>query len=723
MNTTTLFNFMRRAAMVLLFAVTASATAQTGNNYLVSHYEQDFVGGIGCAYVSGWVYDSSLKHWEAGKEIQVFGVISTKREETDEGYERYIECDNVYYFVRNDINEAYGLSGNHGFRIAFDINAYVDWFNEEGASDGITLYVRVYATVNNGNGDEDIELFGPIAVPNVKSPLWEEPHVTQENNGIYTRFTPVEGYGYWKKLVDGDLNTYVSSNRQLHLRFYSDEDIIPTAIWFNTIPNALTPTSWKLYGKLHEGDSWTLLESKDWPSASWYNYGITPFEIPNEEYRRCRYFDFYAEPNGTINYFYLKELRIAGGCYKHLLPRLATCSQVGIMRECYYRGSDGKYFADDAATTEYAASLVEIPKKAHWGPPCEGAGCWQCWMCHNYFSDEACTIPYPTWSVTLPEQMEIIIDEGHEHDADSNGKYIQGTVIHFKAKELYEGYISNVKVGETELTPDQDGIYTLTMGDADAVVTAKVNLLVLANDADNADAIRALSGQQVLVRLKDRTLYKDGLWNSLCLPFNMSAQQVTEQLAPTRLMTLESASVENDKLTLYFADATEIQAGKPYIIRWTKSSDLLEPIFTQVTIPDYTTTDIDQVYFEARCQSDCVDFVGTYSPLKFTSEDKSILMFIIINLFGYDVTVLAYPKNTAIGSGRGYFMLKGIHFEKASQIKEFVLNTGEDDADGISLTPALSEGEGEWYDLSGRKLASKPTQKGIYIVNGKKILK
>ena len=28
-----------------------------------------------------------------------------------------------------------------------------------------------------------------------------------------------------------------------------------------------------------------------------------------------------------------------------------------------------------------------------------------------------------------------------------------------------------------------------------------------------------------------------------------------------------------------------------------------------------------------------------------------------------------------------------------------------------------------WYELGGRKLAGKPTQKGVYIVNGKKIIK
>lgn len=38
-----------------------------------------------------------------------------------------------------------------------------------------------------------------------------------------------------------------------------------------------------------------------------------------------------------------------------------------------------------------------------------------------------------------------------------------------------------------------------------------------------------------------------------------------------------------------------------------------------------------------------------------------------------------------------------------------------------NLTPALSQGEGAWYDLNGRKLQAAPTQKGVYIQNGKKL--
>ena len=39
-----------------------------------------------------------------------------------------------------------------------------------------------------------------------------------------------------------------------------------------------------------------------------------------------------------------------------------------------------------------------------------------------------------------------------------------------------------------------------------------------------------------------------------------------------------------------------------------------------------------------------------------------------------------------------------------------------------SLTPTLSEGEGAWYTLDGRKLNGKPTAKGIYINGGRKVV-
>ena len=74
-----------------------------------------------------------------------------------------------------------------------------------------------------------------------------------------------------------------------------------------------------------------------------------------------------------------------------------------------------------------------------------------------------------------------------------------------------------------------------------------------------------------------------------------------------------------------------------------------------------------------------------------------------------------YTKDSSIDPTGDGFFVDNIYF----------LQEGKDDdlITGIeSLTPTLSEGERAWFDLSGRKLAGKPTQKGIYVNSGKKVM-
>ena len=61
--------------------------------------------------------------------------------------------------------------------------------------------------------------------------------------------------------------------------------------------------------------------------------------------------------------------------------------------------------------------------------------------------------------------------------------------------------------------------------------------------------------------------------------------------------------------------------------------------------------------------------------------------------------------------------------------RAFVLNFGDGEATGIvdaeadsslfTLHSSLKEG---WYDMQGRRLSGKPTARGIYINNGKKVV-
>ena len=54
------------------------------------------------------------------------------------------------------------------------------------------------------------------------------------------------------------------------------------------------------------------------------------------------------------------------------------------------------------------------------------------------------------------------------------------------------------------------------------------NSLVLADQTDNSSDISSNNGQFMGVTLSDRTLYRDGDWNTLCLPFNMGDATAAE---------------------------------------------------------------------------------------------------------------------------------------------------------------------------------------------------
>ena len=92
------------------------------------------------------------------------------------------------------------------------------------------------------------------------------------------------------------------------------------------------------------------------------------------------------------------------------------------------------------------------------------------------------------------------------------------------------------------------------------------------NAADNSTTISSKSndGNTYNVTLNGRTLYKDGDWNTLCLPFAMTAIQVAASpLAGATIMELGTASLDNSGLlTLNFSTATAIEAGKPYVMKW-----------------------------------------------------------------------------------------------------------------------------------------------------------
>lgn len=254
----------------------------------------------------------------------------------------------------------------------------------------------------------------------------------------------------------------------------------------------------------------------------------------------------------------------------------------------------------------------------------------------------------------------------------------------------------------------------------DITLTYLKSAVSLANNADNSQAIAERAGIAFDVTLSGRTLYKDGAWNTLCLPFDLSSLTGTP-LEGATLMELdtEAGSYEHktglDGTTLYlnFKTAESIVAGKPYIIKWA-SGDPFTPVFNNVTLVAGDPVEVKSV----ESTDGSVSFIGTYGPVALPKDDKT-------NLFlGADNT-LNWPSvdNYKVNAFRAYFKLN----EKTPTegAREFVLNFGDDTTtgiDGASLNNKEQRIKNQYFDLSGRKLDGRPSRPGIYMRNGQKVI-
>ena len=259
----------------------------------------------------------------------------------------------------------------------------------------------------------------------------------------------------------------------------------------------------------------------------------------------------------------------------------------------------------------------------------------------------------------------------------------------------------------------------------------------LANAEDNSTAISNANGYLADVTLADRTLYKDGGWNTLTLPFDVTLDGSPLKDAVAR--TLTSGSIEGTTLNLTFGDPVdELEAGTPYIIKWTKADDyvddnkhnLVNPVFHGVTIDADADGNYDtETASPAVTTDERVRFLGTYKSTAFDAEDKSIL------LMGGSNTLYWPLSDASIGAQRAYFKL-GEDGTYGARITSFSIDFGDDDntTTGIieaeansSLYPLPSTVAEGWYDMQGRKidndkLSNGKMPRGVYIRGGRKVV-
>ena len=254
-----------------------------------------------------------------------------------------------------------------------------------------------------------------------------------------------------------------------------------------------------------------------------------------------------------------------------------------------------------------------------------------------------------------------------------------------------------------------EGTETTATSDNMAGVKIVPQVLALTCNTDNSEVLSKNDGKQTSVVLRDRTLYKDGKWNTLCLPFDVVIEGSALEGAVAR--PLSKASISESTLNMTFGDAvTELKAGTPYIIKWESGDHLENPVFYGVTI-DKT----DRSYDNGASGDERVRFVGTYKSMLFENVDYSIL------LMGDENKLFNPIVGKCLDAQHAYFKIGS---DGAASARIISFNIGYDD--GITGIHSIHNSQftidNSWYSLDGRKLQGKPTTKGVYINNGKKIV-
>lgn len=227
-----------------------------------------------------------------------------------------------------------------------------------------------------------------------------------------------------------------------------------------------------------------------------------------------------------------------------------------------------------------------------------------------------------------------------------------------------------------------------------------VKPVTLDESQDNAETILGNADKTVNVKLT-RTLKAD-VWNTFCVPFDVIV--AGSPLEGATIKQIASVEEKTDGAVINFEDApATLEAGKAYLVR--TATAIVNPTFNGVTVKNVVPTNCSR--------NENYQLIGIYSPLNIDASRYG-------KVFGINNQdkLAKVKKDTSIKGMRAYFLL-------ANSATAAKLNFGGE----LTGIDAVDNGEavmtGKVYNLNGQYVGNslEGLKKGVYVVNGKKVLK
>lgn len=291
-------------------------------------------------------------------------------------------------------------------------------------------------------------------------------------------------------------------------------------------------------------------------------------------------------------------------------------------------------------------------------------------------------------------------------------------------------YNTSVRADNADNTPQKFNIFFKTAGAGNYVINfqtpgadSNTHNVVISNvvlkkaleniTIDEDETFEVASTTRYANVTFNRTLVEG--WNGLVLPFDMTVEDVAGTFSAEKVKNFTGITyVEGNGVTLNFADfaaETVIPAGKPFLVKVGENPSASYE-FNGVLLP---TTGLQNITWTAD-GNDNIQYTmkGTYAA----STDLTDVNFALIN--GNSFYYHTAGKNSSSAKAfRAYFENESTNPEGARVSFDF----GDGETTGITeLAQPKTAADGTYYDLQGRKVENFK-QKGIYILNGRKVVK
>ena len=185
-----------------------------------------------------------------------------------------------------------------------------------------------------------------------------------------------------------------------------------------------------------------------------------------------------------------------------------------------------------------------------------------------------------------------------------------------------------------------------------------------------------------------------GRWGTVCVPGAVAAANISG--AEIYRIAGKTVNAEDKPTSLKVEQVEDMEAGKPY---------LFLPSESQLSLTYYGSTIVNTPGSENG-------LIGSFEGM-----DVAPGYYLLSNN-----KIVLCGANCDIAANRAYIDMDAVPlYTGETGVKS--LDVYYDDPDGISLIPdTTSEGDGRIYDLSGRYIGNSRLPKGIYIMNGRKMV-